>query len=151
YPKFFVPNLVLVLEQRSRWRTRSPRTVFVIHAAMAGTHEEPRLSKPSDRAAEMGAVDRKDLELRALESPNPAGDVRCGPVPGHPERVRVRGEPRLALGEALQRTQTDPRLHGSLANGTEDVTDHGNTYQGRGHHIEAQPELEQKAAARARR
>src|SRR5882724_3723973 len=99
-------------EQR---RPGCPRAVLIIRPAMAGAHEQPRGYEPADGAAEMRAVDRQHLKLLALESSDPAGDLRGGPIPGDVERVFVCGQPRLPLAEAFEGAELDPCLGGLTA------------------------------------
>src|SRR5262245_54728581 len=48
-----------------RRRAAGVLAIFVVHAAVAGAHEQARLGKPFDRAAQMRAIVGKDLELIA--------------------------------------------------------------------------------------
>src|SRR5215471_2905632 len=70
-----VLDLVWVLKEPARRRAGRPRSVFVVHAAVTGTHEEPRLREPAHGTAKVRAVDREHLELVALKAPDPAGKV----------------------------------------------------------------------------
>src|SRR5262245_34608504 len=136
-----VADLVLVLEQPPRRRAGSARAVLVVDAAMTRAHEQPRLREPANRAAEVRAVDREDLELVAALSPHPARDLRGGAVPRYPEGVLVDGQPRLPLGEAGRRAEADPGLATAPPRRGQDVAEHGNADQRGSHHVRQQAAL----------
>src|SRR4249920_3684939 len=102
---------------------------------MAGTHKQARLLEPAHRATEMRAIDREHLKLLPIESPYPAGNIGRGAVPGRGERISVRGQARLALGEGGQGPELNPFLHGLVAETREHVADDGKRDKGCGHSI----------------
>src|SRR5262245_247169 len=98
HPELAVPDLGVVLEEAARRRSRGPGAVLVVDAAVARAHEQLRLGEPPDRAAQVGAVDREDLESAPGDVPDPARGLRRRPVPGPVVRVLVDGEPGLPDG-----------------------------------------------------
>src|SRR5262249_3835070 len=103
-----VLNLVVVLKESARRRTRSPRSVLVVHAAVAGAHEEPRLLEPTHGTPQVGAIDREHLELLALDAPDPAWNVIGIAIRDAGEGIVKRGQARLSFGELIQLAQLDP-------------------------------------------
>src|ERR1700723_1482702 len=107
-PKFAGFNLVFVLIERARRRSRSVPAVGVECAAVAGTHEQLGFGEPSNRAAEMSAVNREHLELIAFHAAHPAWDL-CGlAVPRLLERVYVLGQSRLMFRIVSQQSEWYP-------------------------------------------
>src|SRR5262249_50368979 len=82
-----VLHLIGVFEQPAFRRPRGASAVAVIGAAVTRTHEQARLRKPPDRAAEVSAIDREHLELVAGDAAHPAGRAGGLAVRGHHERV----------------------------------------------------------------
>src|SRR2546426_24624 len=150
-PELPLPDLVLVLEESPGRRSGSARAVLVVRTAVTGAHEQPRLREPSHRAAEVRAVDREYLELVAADTTHPARDLRRRPIPGHTERVVVRRQARLPLGEGRDRAELDPCLPGASADRSEDVADDRNSRQRGGETAQRQAEREQESATRRRR
>src|SRR5262245_48519980 len=148
YPELPVADLVFVLEQCPGWWPGRAGAVLVVHAAVAGAHEQSGLREPADGAAEMRAVDREDLKPLVVDSPHPAWDIGGGPVPGDPERVFERRQPRLALGKALDEPQLDPGLGATPTDGAEEIADHRDADQGGRYHVQGEAQLEQEAATR---
>src|SRR5262249_27164414 len=70
-----VLDAVFVLKEAARWRAGSPRSVLVVHAAVAGAHEEARLRKPPHGTPKVRAVDRKHLKLLALDAADPTRNM----------------------------------------------------------------------------
>src|SRR5258708_3995057 len=103
-----VLHLVLIFEEAARRRSRGSRAVFVKHAAVARTHEQPRFLEPAHRASEMRAVDGEHLEFFAFDAAHPARDVAGLAVPGLHERVFECREVRIVLGEIADGTERDP-------------------------------------------
>jgi hypothetical protein len=95
-------DLVVVLKQSALRRPRGPRTVLVVSTPVARTHEEVRLSKPANRAAQMRAINSEYLEGLAVNVPNPAWNVGGFSVPRTDHGISVGGEPSLAGGKLLQ-------------------------------------------------
>src|SRR5439155_19588324 len=129
HPELPVPDFVLVLEESAGRRPGRARAVLVVDAAVAGTHEQPRLLEPSNGAAQMRAVHGKHLELHCADTTYPARDLRSRPVPRHAKRVLVRRQARLALGKARHLTELDPCLAGTAADRPEEVADDRNSRQ----------------------
>src|SRR5581483_4301141 len=86
----------------------SAGTILVIDATVARAHEQARFLKPADGAAEMRAVDGKDLELIPLNVPHPAGDVSRFAVPGSCERVPVGRDASVTFRKPIQIAQCNP-------------------------------------------
>src|SRR5580698_1097060 len=74
--KLSIENLKRILKQPALGWSRCARAVFVVGAAVTRTHEQSRLRKPSDRASEVGAIDREHLELVAVDVSYPARNFR---------------------------------------------------------------------------
>src|SRR5206468_11075473 len=62
HPELPVANLILVFVESAGRRAGCARSIFVVHAAVAGAHEEIGLVKPPHGASEVGAVNREELE-----------------------------------------------------------------------------------------
>src|SRR5579859_1355808 len=92
-------DFVLVLEQSPRRRTRGVRSVLIERAAVTRAHEQPRFLKPSDRAAQMGAVDGENLEGFRIDPAYPAGDFGGVAVPRLAVWVAIDGYLSFALGK----------------------------------------------------
>src|SRR5882724_609980 len=90
-------NLVLILEEPTRGRSRRMRSVFIKGAAVAGTHKQAGGLEPAHRAAEMRAVHRKDLKLLPSDPPHPAWDVARRAVPWPRKRIAIHRQPGLVL------------------------------------------------------
>jgi hypothetical protein len=54
YLQFTAVDFVLVLEKSARWWTGGMRSILIKCASMAGTHEQSRFLKPTNRAAQSG-------------------------------------------------------------------------------------------------
>src|SRR5438876_1205768 len=65
-------DFVRIFEQSAWRRTGGMRSVLIERSSMAWTHKQPRFLKPANRAAEMGAVDRKNLERFRIDPAHPA-------------------------------------------------------------------------------
>src|SRR5262249_1226636 len=148
-PELALADLVLVLEEPARRRSRGARAVLVVDAAMTGAHEELGLREPAHGTAEVRAVDGEDLEALPVDAPHPACDFGGGAVPLDAKRVLVLGEPCLSHGEAVHSAQLDPGLAAAEPPGRrEDVPDDGDAHEHRSEGVESQAELEEEAASR---
>ena len=104
-----VLNFVRILEQPAfRW-TRRARAVAVVRSAVARAHEQTGLRKPADRAAEVRAVDGKNLELLAFDAAHPARCVHGLAVGRHHVGISKCGQARLAFGEFADADREAPR------------------------------------------
>src|SRR5262249_54950117 len=104
-----VLNLERIFEEPPLRRPGSARAVAIIGAAMAGTHEQAGLRKPANRAAQVGTVDGKHLELVALNTPHPARRV-CGlTVRRRHIRIAERREPRFSFWKVADGPKPHPR------------------------------------------
>src|SRR5215510_8870981 len=130
-PELPLADLVLVLEEPARRRSRGARTVLVVDAAVTRTHEELGLREPPHGTAEMRAVDGEDLEALRVDAPHPARNLGGVAVPLNAERVLVLGEPGLSDGEAVDPAQLDPGLAAEPSGGGEDVADDRDAYEHR--------------------
>ena len=108
--RFHAPCAVV---QTARRRAGRVLAVGVVHAAVAGAHEQARLREPGDRAAEVGAVDREHQELilafviLAFVAGVDAGE-RGDAVPRLAQRVVEVDPPRLVEWKLGDRSQVDP-------------------------------------------
>ena len=145
----------LVVEEPARRRAGGPLAIRVVRAAVAGTHEEPRLREPANRTPEVRAIDREDLKFLSLQAPHPARDVTGGAVPGPGERIAERREPRLAFGECVDVPQRNPRErfdHLLLARGRREKADERDAEQDAGQRVQGDAQFQEAAARhRARR
>ena len=137
HPKSPLLNLVFIFVEPARRRAGSASAIFIIHAAVAGTHKQRGLFEPAHRTAEMRAIDREDLKLLPREPPHPTRDIRCRAIPGSGVGIAIGRQPGLIFGKIFQRTEHDPRLRRYIAaKAGEDIPDHGDSQQGRGNSIE---------------
>src|ERR1700690_2107213 len=119
-----------VIQAARRWAAGA-LAIFVIHAAMAGAHEQAGLWKPFDWAAQVRAIDGEDVELIfKIVVAAQVADVDSGlsrdAVPGLGQRVVGRlddFEPGFALGESADRAERDPGLFFSTRHGGRQITD----------------------------
>src|SRR5262249_46429077 len=143
-----IAHLILVLEQASGRRSRRARAIFVIRAAVAGTHEQPRLSEPAHGAPEMRAIHREHLKAVALDVTHPACDFGGRAAPRDADGILVCRQARLASGESLDPTELDPRLAVRAAAGrAEDVADDRDAHEGSSQHVQEDAEAEQETSA----
>src|SRR5262245_4525958 len=146
HPQLAALDLELIAVERTRGRPRGMAAVGVEHAAVARAHEQLRRGEPANGADEVGAVDGEQLELVARQPAYPARDVGGLPVPRPRERVAVRGEPGLVLGEVRQRSERDPFLPAPAARGGEDEADERDREQRRRDGIQREAEEQQHPA-----
>src|ERR1700752_570504 len=92
-----VLNFVRIFEEPPFGRPRGPRAIAVVRSAVTWTHEEAGLRKPTDRAAQMRAIDGKGLELLSRDAPYPARCVGCLAISWHDVRILERSQPRFAF------------------------------------------------------
>src|SRR5665213_3757842 len=133
-----------ILGQAVGGRSGRDTAVFVVDAAMAGTHEESRRLDPTHRAAEVGAVDGEGHELLLARPAQPGGalggDARPGERRGVHEDDADRGA-ELERGDFTKRPPLgrwiaeDRRHH-------EDDTGHGE--RGAAHHAQRDADLAQE-------
>src|SRR5499433_3230771 len=147
-PELALADLVLVLEEPARRRSRGARAVLVVDAAVTGTHEELGLREPPHGATQMCAIDGEDLEALRVDAPHPARDLGGVAVPLDAERVLVLGEPGLSHREGVHAAQLDPGLTAEPSGGGEDVADDGDADENSAESIEGEAELEKEAASR---
>ena len=86
------------------------RTIRIVNAAVARTHEQVGLREPAHRTSEVRAIDRKDLEILAVQVSHPAGNIRGLAIPGIGTGIPIGGEPGLACGKLFQSAEREPRL-----------------------------------------
>src|ERR1017187_6326446 len=77
---------------------------------MPGAHEQAGLREPADRAPEMRAIDREDLELLAIYISYPAGNTRGLPISWIDHRVSINRQARLACRKLIERAEFKPRF-----------------------------------------
>src|SRR5207253_1845111 len=94
-----VLHLVRILEQPAFRRARSARTVAIVRSAVAGAHEQAGLRKPTHRAAQVRAIDGKNLELFAFDAPHPARCFRSLAVGRRHVGIPESSQARLAFWE----------------------------------------------------
>src|SRR4030095_1079480 len=66
HPKSALLNLVFIFVEPARRRAGSTSAIFIIHAAVAGTHKQRGLFEPAHRTSEMRAIDRERSEERRV-------------------------------------------------------------------------------------
>src|SRR5579862_364609 len=88
-------DLVFVLIQAARRRAGGVFAVGVVDPAVTRAHEQAGFGKPAHRTAEVGAIDREDLERVGAQPTHPARDAPGISVPRHGEWVLVLRQPRL--------------------------------------------------------
>src|SRR5262245_9070159 len=99
---------------------------------MTWTHEQSRLRKPAHRAAQMGAIDCKHLQLIATHAPDVTGYVRRVAIPRHGGGIPIGCQPRLADRKLIERSKRDPLqvfAHLAAAGGGEEVAEDGDSEQ----------------------
>src|SRR5208282_1939079 len=114
-PQLPILELVVVFKQAALRRARGAEAVLVVHAAMAGTHEQAGLREPANRTSQMGAVHGKHLEFLAVDVSHPAGHIPGHSVPEIHDGIHIRGEPGLAGWKLFELAESEPRLVGSLS------------------------------------
>src|SRR6266404_6876393 len=108
-------DFVRIFEQPALRRTGGTRAVAVIRAAVARAHEQTRLRKPTDGAAQVSAIDRENLELFAGDAPDPARRVYSGAVRGSHVGISKRCQPRFAFRKFGDGSNRHPRKVGVRA------------------------------------
>ncbi len=115
-------------------------------AAVAWAHEELGFREPSDRASEMGAIDREDLERITGHPAHPARYSRGFTVPGLSVRVYILAQPGLVfriVSQIPERYPVEPRESSS---GRQDVAE--NRYREDSHTdgVDSQSEAKEKGS-----
>src|ERR1700722_16936910 len=121
---------------------------------MARTHEQTRLRKPTDRTAEVRAVDGEDLELLPCNVPHPAGSVGGCSVGGRHVWIAKRGQPRFALWKIADLPELNPRKISIVAaprDRREEESNDRHGYDGRRHSVKQNSQLHEKPAPGHRR
>ena len=96
---------------------------------MAGAHEKAGLRKPTNGAAEMHAIDGKNLKGAIVDAADPAVAVGSLAVPGLNVRIAESTKARLACGKLIERAERQPSLVAEFAgarDGGENVAKDGN-------------------------
>src|SRR3984893_6134581 len=146
--QFAAVDLVLIFEQSTRRWARGMRSVLIESAPMAWTHEQSRFLKPTNRAAEVGAVDRENLELFGIDSTHPARPFGSVSVPGLGYRIAIDSQSSLAFREAIQRTERNPTVPRTLRETRQDVAQNGHADKRSCNAVQARSDLEKEIAAR---
>ena len=122
-------NFVRVFVKATFGRTRCASAVFVVDATVAGAHEKARLREPTNGAAEMHAIDGKDLKGAIVDAADPAVAVGGLAVPGLNVGIAESPKTRLAGGKLIERAERQPGLVAEFAgarDGGENVAKDGN-------------------------
>ena len=77
---------------------------------MAGAQEEPGLSEPANRAAEVRTVDCEDLKLVVGDTTNPAWDITGLTVPTGRNGIAEVDQTGLAYWKIIEWAEVDPRF-----------------------------------------
>jgi hypothetical protein len=96
---------------------------------VAGAHEKTRLREPTNGAAEMHAIDGKDLKGAIVDAANPAVAVGGLAIPGLNVGIAESPETRLAGGKLIDRAEGKPLFvaeFAGLRDGGENVAKDGN-------------------------
>src|SRR5260370_135590 len=96
-------------------RARSARTVAIVRSAVARAHEQAGLRKPTHGAAQVRAIDGKNLELLSFDAPHPARCVHGLAVGRRHVGISKRGEARLTLWELADVAERHPGKVGTCA------------------------------------
>src|SRR5215467_7931529 len=75
---------------------------------MTRAHEQTRLREPADRTSQVGAIDRKNLELITLDPSHPTCHVRRLSIGRGDVRIPERCEPRLPFGKFADAAKRHP-------------------------------------------
>ena len=143
-------DLVLVLEEAALGWAGGARSVGVVGAAVARAQKELRLREPADRAAEVSAVDREDLECIAGDAADPAGNFSGLAVPGGCDGIAEVDQAGLALGKVGERAQVDPGVlaRAFLQRRAQQIADERHREHCADRAVQQQRELEEEDAAR---
>src|SRR5229473_1327919 len=126
------------------------RSIFVERAAMAWTHEQPRFLKPSNRAPEVGTIDRENLERFRIDPAHPARHFGGVSVPLLADRVGIDGQSSLAFWKLGQRAKRNPTVLRSTSEARHDISQKGHTDERSGNAVQSGSDLKKKVAARHR-
>src|SRR4030095_16085320 len=139
-----VLHLVRILEQPALRRARSARTVAIVRSAVAGAHEQTRLRKPPDWAAEVRAINRKNLELLSFDAPHPTRGLHSLAVGRRDVGISKHGEARLTFRELADVAERNPGKVGTCASprNRREQEAHNRYREGSCHHaVEEHPDL----------
>src|ERR1700688_884188 len=101
---------VAILKQTALRRSRGARSVGIVGTPMTWAHEETGLREPANRASQMRAIDREDLELIAVDAAHPAGDFRGLAIRWIGVGASISREPCLAFRELDEGAKRDTRF-----------------------------------------
>src|SRR6267378_211200 len=132
-------DFVRIFETPSLLRARCTRAVAIIRSAVARAHEQTGLRKPTNRAAEMRAINGKNLELIASHTPDPARRVHRLTVRRSHVGILKCCQPRLAFRKFADRSERHPGKIGVRApasNRGQNKSHNGYRKRGRHHAVE---------------
>jgi len=122
-------NFVRVFVKATFRRTRCASAVLVINATVARAHEQARLRKPTNGAAEMHAIDGKDLKGAIVDAADPAVAVGGFAIPGLNVGIAESSETRLPGRKLIDRAEGKPGFVAEFAgarDGGENIAKDGN-------------------------
>ncbi len=134
---FYLPDAVVKSARRG---AAGAFAIFVIHAAVAGAHEQTGLREPLDGAAQVRAIDGEYVELIfkilvAAEVADIHAGLRGDAVPRLGQRIFVGHDDfqlRLAFGKCADWAERDPRLFFAALHRGGQIANAGDSDQGRG-------------------
>ena len=85
-------------------------TIGIVNPPVARTHEQVGLGKPAHGTPQVRAIDRKDLEILAVEVSDPAGNIRRLAIPGIGNGIAKGRETSLAYRKLFHSAKREPRL-----------------------------------------
>src|ERR1700692_762086 len=141
---------VAILKQTALRRSRGARSVGIVGAPMTWAHEETGLREPANRASQMRAIDREDLELIAVDATHPAGDFRGLAIRWISVGASIGREPRLAFRELAEGSKREPRVAScppAVHHRKEKVAHDRYSQNGAGHAVEEHSDLHHCAAS----
>ena len=118
-------------------------------APVAWAHEQLGFREPSDRASEMGAIDREDLERITGHTAHPARDSRGFTIPGFPVGVHILAQPRLVLGIVSQLAERYPVEPGEPASRRQNVAENRDREDSHSDGVDSQSQAKEKSPARS--
>ena len=116
---------------------------------MARAHEQAGLRKPAHGAAQVRAIDGKNLELLSFDAPHPARCFHSFAVGWHHVGIAERGQPRLAFGKIFYWSQWDPgeiRVCSAARNRGQKKAHDGHGKGGRDQSVQQNSHLHKEAA-----
>src|SRR5258708_3938154 len=105
------------------------RSILIERAAVAGTHEQPRFLKPTNRAPKMRAVDRENLKRFCIDPADPARNFGSLPVPRFVIGVTIDRQSSLAFRELAQRPERNPTVLGLASEARERISQKWYAYE----------------------